>query len=35
VEVYGLLQFLVISLYFSFICHWNWNVCFCSSWCKL
>jgi hypothetical protein len=30
-EIYGLLQFLVISLHFSFICHGNWNVCFFSS----
>lgn len=34
-EVYGLLQFIAISLHFSFICHGNWNVCFFLSWCKL
>jgi hypothetical protein len=34
IEVYGLLQFLAISLHFSFICHGNWNVCFFSAWCK-
>lgn len=31
-EVYGLLQFLAISLHFSFICHGNSNVFFFSSW---